>query len=173
MKEIDFSEARRFIALLGKPAGTIRLRAFLHKEHQDKASDKGRKGGARKPLIKQWQEEGRGVYVVINDGGDTNAEITACRAFFAEWNPRHILAINYKKYISKMMKVVREKLIECSILVKELFENTEDALTETKEGKIVSVDIVNTKFIRNNIKIADATTNTSGSEATRPREKIA
>ena len=72
-----------------------------------------------------------------------------------------------------MMKLVREKLIECSILVKELFENTEDALTETKEGKIVSVDIVNTKFIRNNIKIADATTNTSGSEATRPREKIA
>ena len=71
------------------------------------------------------------------------------------------------------MKVVREKLIECSILVKELFENTEDALTETKEGKIVSVDIINTKFIRNNIKIADATTNTSGSKATRPREEVA
>jgi hypothetical protein len=83
------------------------------------------------------------------------------------------LQIDYKKYISKMMKVVREKLIECSILVKELFENTEDALTETKEGKIVSVDIINTKFIRNNIKIADATTNTSGSEATRPREEVA
>ena len=71
------------------------------------------------------------------------------------------------------MKVVREKLIECSILVKELFENTEDALTETNEGKIVSVDIVNTKFIRNNIKLADATTNTSGSEATRSAKKIA
>ena len=89
------------------------------------------------------------------------------------WNPRHILAINYKKYISTIMKVVREKLIECSILVKELFENTEEALTETNEGKIVSVDIVNTKFIRNNIKLADATTNTSGSEATRSGEKIA
>jgi hypothetical protein len=88
------------------------------------------------------------------------------------WNPRHILAINYKKYISKIMKVVREKLIECSILVKELFENTEDALTETNEGKIVSVDIVNTKFIRNNIKLADATTNTSGSEATRSEKKL-
>ena len=88
MKEIDFSEARRFIALLGKPAGTIRLRAFLHRLHPDKPSDKGRKGGARKPLIKQWQAEGRGVYVVINDGGDTNAEITACRAFFAEWDDR-------------------------------------------------------------------------------------
>lgn len=88
MKEIDFTEARRFIALLGKPAGTIRLRAFLHRDHPDKPNDKGRKGGARKPLIKQWQEEGRGVYVVINDGGDTNADITACRAFFAEWDDR-------------------------------------------------------------------------------------
>lgn len=88
MKEIDFEEARRFIALLGKPPGAIRLRAFLHREHPDKADDKGRKGGARKPLIRQWQEEGRGVYVVVNDGGDTDAEITACRAFFAEWDDR-------------------------------------------------------------------------------------
>jgi len=86
MKEVDFDEARRFIALLGKPAGTIRLRAFLHRLHPDKPNDKGRKGGARKPLIKQWQAEGRGIYVVINDGGDTNSEITACRAFFAEWD---------------------------------------------------------------------------------------
>lgn len=68
------------------------------------------------------------------------------------------------------MKVVREKLIECSIIVKELFENTEEALTK-KEGKIISVDILNTKFIRNNIKIADATTNCN--EATRSGEKIA
>lgn len=88
MKEIDFSEARRFIALLGKPAGAIRLRAFLHRLHPDKPNDKGRKGGASKSLIKQWQSEGRGVYVVINDGGDTNADITACRAFFAEWDDR-------------------------------------------------------------------------------------
>ena len=91
---------------------------------------------------------------------------------FSPFSICHILAINYKIYIRKVMKVVREKLIECSILVKELFENTEDALTETKEGKIVSVDILNTKFIRNNIKLADATT-TSGSEAKRSAEKIA
>ena len=90
MKEIDFTEARRFIALLGKPAGTIRLRAFLHRDHPDKPSDKGRKGGARKPLIKQWQEEGRGVYVVINDGGDSDAEITCCRALFCEWDDKPI-----------------------------------------------------------------------------------
>lgn len=68
------------------------------------------------------------------------------------------------------MKVVREKLIECSIRISELFDNTQDALTETKEGKIISVDILNTKFIRNNIKLADATT-TSSSKATRQGEK--
>ena len=88
MKEIDFDEARRFIALLGKPAGAIRLRAFLHAEHPDKPTDKGRKGGSSKRLITEWQSEGRGVYVVVNDGGDTNADITTCRAFFAEWDDR-------------------------------------------------------------------------------------
>ena len=88
MKEIDFDEARRFIALLGKPAGAIRLRAFLHADHPDKPTDKGRKGGSSKRLITEWQSEGRGVYVVVNDGGDTNADITTCRAFFAEWDDR-------------------------------------------------------------------------------------
>lgn len=69
-----------------------------------------------------------------------------------------------------MMKVVREKLIECTILIKELFDNTQDALTQTMEGKIVSVDILSTKFIRNNIKLADVT-NANSSEATRQGEK--
>ena len=86
---------------------------------------------------------------------------------FSPFSTCHILAINYKIYISKIMKVVREKLIECSILVKELFENTEDALTEKKEGKIISVDILNTKFIRNNIKIADGENENSSSEPKR------
>jgi hypothetical protein len=70
-------------------------------------------------------------------------------------------------YIKSIMKVVREKLIECSIVVKELFENTEDALTENKEGKIISVNIINTKFIRNNIKIADGENENSSSEPKR------
>jgi putative DNA primase/helicase len=88
MKPIDLDEARRFIALLGKPAGAIRLRAFLHRCHPDKPTDKGRKGGSSGKLIREWQSEGRGVYVVVNDGGDTNDSITACRAFFAEWDDR-------------------------------------------------------------------------------------
>jgi hypothetical protein len=77
------------------------------------------------------------------------------------------LQFNEILYIKNIMKVVREKLIECSIVVKELFENTEDALTENKEGKIISVNIINTKFIRNNIKIADGENENSSSEPKR------
>ena len=80
---------------------------------------------------------------------------------FSPFSTCHILAINYKIYISKTMKVVREKLIECSIRISEVFDSTEDALTETKEGKIISLDILNTKFIRNNIKLFDDTTTSS------------
>ena len=77
------------------------------------------------------------------------------------------LQFNEILYIKNIMKVVREKLIECSIVVKELFDNTEDALTEKKEGKIISVDILSTKFIRNNIKIADGENENSSSEPKR------
>jgi hypothetical protein len=82
--------------------------------------------------------------------------------------PRHI-QLQFKQilYIKNIMKVVREKLIECSIVVKELFDNTEDALTEKKEGKIISVNILNTKFIRNNIKITDGENENSSSEPKR------
>ena len=79
------------------------------------------------------------------------------------------ISLQFKQilYIKNIMKVVREKLIECSIVVKELFENTEDALAEKKEGKIISVNILNTKFIRNNIKIADGENENSSSEPKR------
>jgi hypothetical protein len=78
------------------------------------------------------------------------------------------ISLQFKQilYIKPIMKVVREKLIECSILVKELFENTQEALTN-KEGKIISVDILNTKFIRNNIKLSDGKTEKSSSEPKR------
>jgi hypothetical protein len=58
---------------------------------------------------------------------------------------------------------VREKILECTIKVKELFDNQEDALKNENEGKIISVDLLNKKFIRNNIKLFDDTT-TSGSK---------
>jgi hypothetical protein len=58
---------------------------------------------------------------------------------------------------------VREKILEVTIKVKELFDNQEDALKNENEGKIISVDLLNKKFIRNNIKLFDDTT-TSSSE---------
>lgn len=58
---------------------------------------------------------------------------------------------------------VREKILECTIKVKELFDNQEDALKNECEGKIISVDLLGKKFIRNNIKLFDDTT-TSSSE---------
>ena len=67
-----------------------------------------------------------------------------------------------------MTKVVREMLIECTIKVCEVFSNNLDALTENKQGTIISVDIINTKFIRNNIKLFDDTS-TNGSKT--PRQK--
>ena len=67
-----------------------------------------------------------------------------------------------------MKKVVKEQTIECTLRVYELFDNNEDALTENKQGKIISVDIINTKFIRNNIKLFDDTT-ASGSNDTQQK----
>jgi hypothetical protein len=63
-----------------------------------------------------------------------------------------------------MTKAVKEQTIECTLIIKELFSSTEDALTENKQGTIISVDIINTKFIRNNIKLFDDTTTSSSND---------
>lgn len=89
-KQFDRDEARAFIRALRKPAAAIRLRAFYHSDNPAKQNDKGRKGGPEPALIEQWQAEGRGVYVVINDGGDKDADITTCRAIFCEWDDRPV-----------------------------------------------------------------------------------
>ena len=89
-KQFDRDEARAFIRALRKPAAAIRLRAFYHSENPAKPNDKGRKGGPDPALIAQWQAEGRGIYVVINDGGDKDIEITTCRAIFCEWDDRPV-----------------------------------------------------------------------------------
>jgi hypothetical protein len=84
----DFESTRQFLNALNKPPGTLRLRAFLPSGHPLKGDDKGRKGPPSKEDIIRWQQEGRGIYAVINDGGDTDKEITHCRAFFCEWDDR-------------------------------------------------------------------------------------
>lgn len=87
-KTPDFGAIREFLKIIGKPTGTSRLRGFYPSGHPNKANDSGRKAPPSRSVVEQWQAEGRGVYVVINDGGDTDADITACRAFFCEWDDR-------------------------------------------------------------------------------------
>ena len=94
---IDAAQADRFLSLLGKEPTTARLRAFPHRDNPNKWHPehrphglKARKGPYDLVAASRWQQEGRGVYLVVNDGGDTDAQITACRAFFLEWDDRPV-----------------------------------------------------------------------------------
>jgi hypothetical protein len=87
---IDRGAAQQFLSLLGKDPASARLRAFPHRANPAKGEIGARKGAFDLAVAEQWQREGRGVYLVINDGGDRKSEITACRAFFVEWDDRPI-----------------------------------------------------------------------------------
>ena len=87
---IDHGAAQQFLSLLGKNPASARLRAFPHRANPAKGSIGARKGPFDLVVAEQWQREGRGVYLVINDGGDRKSEITACQALFVEWDDRPI-----------------------------------------------------------------------------------
>ena len=82
--KIDREQWRLFLKALGKTKNQVRLRSFFPKGHFLKDQDHGKKSHADLAWITQCQEEGRGVYVVINNGGDTDSSITDCKAFFYE-----------------------------------------------------------------------------------------
>jgi putative DNA primase/helicase len=84
----DFDAARQFLAALGKPKGSIRLRGFYAKGDPRKDDDKGAKGDPTKALVESWVADRRGVYVVVNNGGDKDADITECIALFLEWDDK-------------------------------------------------------------------------------------
>ena len=88
---IDAAQADRFLSLLGKEPASARLRAFPHRDNPNKWHPqhrpngiKARKGPYDLAVASRWQQDGRGVYLVVNDGGDNDAQIMACRAFFLE-----------------------------------------------------------------------------------------
>jgi hypothetical protein len=92
---IDRGQADQFLSLLGKDPETARLRAFPHRLNPNRYDEetnpdgiRARKGRYSLTTASQWQREGRGVYLVINDGGDVDADITSCRAFWVEWDTR-------------------------------------------------------------------------------------
>lgn len=86
----DQAAARTFLSLLGKPPHETRLRGFLPSGHPLKSRDAGRKSPFSTEAVTTWQQEGRGVYAVINNGGDTDAQITSCNALFCEWDDRDV-----------------------------------------------------------------------------------
>jgi len=83
---IHRGEADRFLSLLGKAPETARLRAFPHRVNPRRSAIGPRKGPYDLPTASRWQAEGRGIYLVINDGGDDDAAITLCRAIWVEWD---------------------------------------------------------------------------------------
>lgn len=88
MTVFDFAQANEFASALGKTPETLRFRGFFHRDNPRKAGDPGKKSGSDRRALVDWQSDGRGVYMVINDGGDKDNEITDCCAFFVEWDDR-------------------------------------------------------------------------------------
>jgi len=86
----DQDAAKTFLALLGKQPHETRLRGFLPTGHPLKTKDPGRKGHFSTENVTSWQQEGRGVYAVINNGGDTDANISSCNSLFVEWDDRPV-----------------------------------------------------------------------------------
>jgi hypothetical protein len=94
---INGDEALRFLSALGKSPSTTRLRAFPHRSNPRKFNEKTNPNGIKARAgdfdlvaAHRWQQEERGIYLVVNDGGDKDATITACRAFFLEWDTRPV-----------------------------------------------------------------------------------
>ena len=87
-RQVDPQTASRFLQALGKDPSTARLRAFPHKHSLRKREIGARSGGWDLERAQQWQQEGRGIYLVINDGHDTALSIQRCRALFIEWDDR-------------------------------------------------------------------------------------
>ena len=85
---IHRGQADQFLSLLGKDPAAARLRAFPHRLNPDRSAIGARKGAYDLTVAHQWQREGRGVYLVINCGGDDDNAITLCRAFWVEWDTK-------------------------------------------------------------------------------------
>lgn len=85
---IHRGQADQFLSLLGKDPAAARLRAFPHRLNPSRSAIGARKGAYDLTVAHQWQREGRGVYLVINCGGDDDNAITLCRAFWVEWDTK-------------------------------------------------------------------------------------
>jgi hypothetical protein len=84
--EIDTAQAIRQLELLGYQRGdAVYVRAFFPKEDPRYAPGTGRKADKLNfKQISQWQQQGYGIYFVINGGGHKDENVQLCRAVFIE-----------------------------------------------------------------------------------------
>jgi hypothetical protein len=83
------NEALRFLELLGKDPSTARFRFFPHKDNPRKKLIGARtQVGFDAQKFEKHQAEGRNVYVVIGEGGDTDKSISGIGAQFNEWDDK-------------------------------------------------------------------------------------
>ena len=80
-------DAIKFLEILGKDPAKTRLRSIPRQKTKTRVP---KKGSFSKEVLQGWVQESTGIYVVINDGGDTDQEITDCRALFLEHDDRSI-----------------------------------------------------------------------------------
>ena len=80
-------DAIKFLEILGKDPAKTRLRSIPRQKTKTRVP---KKGSFSKEVLQGWVQESSGIYVVINDGGDTDQEITDCRALFLEHDDRSI-----------------------------------------------------------------------------------
>lgn len=84
------TETQKQLSFLGyKKGDTVYLRGFLPANHPDKNKDKGRKASCKSftqltKIANEWEEQGLGVYLVVNGGGHTDNDVKECRALFYE-----------------------------------------------------------------------------------------
>ena len=90
---INQQQAQRQLKYLGYSNKNVFLRFFYHSDDSRKSSDKGRKSNyLRWQYIEAYQQDGSGVYVVVNGagGGHKDKDIKQCVAIFCKWNDRPV-----------------------------------------------------------------------------------
>ena len=80
---VDAASAHLHLDLLHKKDVETRLRAITHKGG-GLSTIKGNFGELSK--FSEFNFSGRGIYLVVNTGGDKAADINKCHAFFVEWD---------------------------------------------------------------------------------------
>jgi len=90
--QLDRYSAIAQLERLGYKRGdAIYIRAFLPKEDPRYAPNTGRKADKLSwKQVERWQEQGYGIYIVVNGGGHKDEDVKSCRAIFCEFDDRPI-----------------------------------------------------------------------------------